>query len=182
MAKRTFKTDLSVKGMENLKKQLLDYKNNTLQQKLNILAKTLSEKGVVIAQANISGLDAIFTGELINSIHARKGSGSKGTAIFYIVADSKHAAFVEFGTGVIGESSPYPYPFPENIDWQYQSGDSYVTLDRQFGKYPPGTYGWFYIKDGHLYFTQGMPSRPFMYETSMELMQLVVRTAKEVFG
>ena len=182
MAKRTFKTDLSVKGIENLKKALLNYKDNILQQKVDLLAKTLAENGVDIARVNVAKLDAIFTGELISSIHTTYGGSTKGTAVFYIVADSKHAAFVEFGTGVIGESSPYPYPFPENIDWQYQSGDSYVTLDRQFGKYPPGTYGWFYIKDGHLYFTQGMPSRPFMYETSMELMQLVVRTAKEVFA
>ena len=176
MAKKVFKSDLSVKGLENLKKQLLDYKNNTLQQKLNLLSKTLSEKGVVIAQANIAGLDAIFTGELISSIHTRKGSGSKGTAIFYIVADSKHAAFVEFGTGQLGKEAPYPYPLPEGVEWNYNTGKTIFEIE-------PGQYGWFYQgDDGKWYFTQGMPSRPFMYETSMELMQLVVRTAKEVFA
>jgi len=36
-------------------------------------------------------------------------------------------------------------------------------------------------ENGNWYFTQGMPSRPFMYETSMELMNLVVKTAREVF-
>ena len=176
MAKRVFKSDLSVKGLENLKKQLLDYKNNTLQQKLNILAKTLSEKGVVIAQANIAGLDAIFTGELISSIHTRKGSGSKGAAIFYIVADSKHAAFVEFGTGQLGQEGGYPYPFPEGIAWEYNTGKTILEIE-------PGQYGWFYPgDDGKLYFTQGMPSRPFMYETSLELMQIIKETALEVFA
>ena len=175
MAKRTFKTDLSVKGIENLKKALLDYKNNTLQQKLNILAKTLSEKGVVIAQANIAGLDAIFTGELISSIHTTYGGSTKGTAVFYIVADSKHAAFVEFGTGQLGKEAPYPYPLPEGVEWNYNTGKTIFEIE-------PGQYGWFYQgDDGKWYFTQGMPSRPFMYETSIELMQLVVRTAKEVF-
>ena len=159
MAKKAFKSDLSVKGLENLKKQLLDYKNNTLQQKLNLLAKTLSGKGVVIAQANIAGLDAIFTGELISSIHTRKGSGSKGTAIFYIVADSKHAAFVEFGTGQLGQEGGYPYPFPEGIEWECNTGKTIFEIE-------PGQYGWFYPgDDGKWYFTQGMPSRPFMYET-----------------
>ena len=176
MAKKVFKSDLSVNGLENLKKQLLDYKNNTLQQKLNILAKTLSEKGVVIAQANIAGLDAIFTGELISSIHTRKGSGSKGTAIFYIVADSKHAAFVEFGTGQLGQEGSYPYPFPEGIEWNYNTGKTIFEIE-------PGQYGWFYPgDDGKWYFTQGMPSRPFMYETSLELMQIVKETALEVFA
>ena len=176
MAKRVFKSDLSVKGLENLKKQLLDYKNNTLQQKLNIFAKTLSEKGVVIAQANIAGLDAIFTGELISSIHTRKGSGSKGTAIFYIVADSKHAAFVEFGTGQLGQEGGYPYPFPEGIAWEYSTGKTIFEIET-------GQYGWFYPgDDGKWYFTQGMPSRPFMYETSLELMQIIKETALEVFA
>ena len=176
MAKKVFKSNLSVNGLENLKKQLLDYKNNTLQQKLNILAKTLSEKGVVIAQANIAGLDAIFTGELIGSIHTRKGSGSKGTAIFYIVADSKHAAFVEFGTGQLGQEGGYPYPFPKGVVWKYNTGKTIFEIE-------PGQYGWFYPgDDGKWYFTQGMPSRPFMYETSLELMQIVKETALEVFA
>ena len=176
MAKRVFKSDLSVKGLENLKKQLLDYKNNTLQQKLNILAKTLSEKGVVIAQANIAGLDAIFTGELISSIHTRKGSGSKGTAIFYIVADSKHAAFVEFGTGQLGQEGGYSYSCPEDVAWEYNTGKTIFEIE-------PAQEGWFYPgDDGKWYFTQGMPSRPFMYETSLELMQIVKETALEVFA
>lgn len=176
MAKRVFKTDLSVKGIEQLKKDLLNYKNNTLQQKVDLLAKRLAEKGVDIAQVNVSRLDAIFTGELISSIHARYGGSAKGTAIFYVVADSHHAAFVEFGTGQLGMEGGYPYPFPEGVDWEYNTGKTIFEIS-------PGQYGWFYPgDDGKWYFTQGMPSRPFMYETSLELMNLVVKTAREVFG
>ena len=176
MAKRTFKTDLSVKGIENLKKALLNYKDNILQQKVDLLAKTLAENGVDIARVNVAKLDAIFTGDLISSIHTRKGSGSKGTAIFYIVADSKHAAFVEFGTGQLGQEGGYPYPFPEGVVWEYNTGKTIFEIE-------PGQYGWFYPgDDGKWYFTQGMPSRPFMYETSLELMQIVKETALEVFA
>lgn len=175
MAKRVFKTDLSVKGIEQLKKALLNYKNNTLQQKVDLLAKTLAEKGVDIAQANIAKLDAIFTGELISSMHTQYGGSAKGTAIFYVVADSHHAAFVEFGSGQLGMEGGYPYPFPEGVDWQYNTGKTIFEIS-------PGQYGWFYQDDnGNWYFTQGMPSRPFMYETSIELVDLVISTAKEVF-
>ena len=70
----------------------------------------------------------------------------------------------------------YPYPFPEGVDWEYSTGKTIVEVS-------PGQYGWFYPgDDGKWYFTQGMPSRPFMYETSLELMNLVVKTAREVFG
>lgn len=176
MAKRVFKSNLSVKGIEQLKKDLLNYKNNILQNKVNLLARRLAEKGVGIAKSNITTLDAIFTGELLNSIQVKKGGGAKGTAIFYVVADSRHAAYVEFGTGQLGLEGGYPYPFPEGVDWQYNTGKTIFEIS-------PGQYGWFYPSDdGQWYFTQGMPSRPFMYETSLELMQLVVKTAKEVFA
>lgn len=172
MAKRVFKTDLSVKGIEKLKKDLLNYKNNTLQQKVDLLAKRLAEKGVEIAQVNVARLDAIFTGELISSIHTKYGGSAKGTAIFYVVADSHHAIYVEMGSGLIGASKPYPGKLPA----VYAQGKTiHHTKD--------GKYGWFYQDDnGKWYFTEGMPSRPFMYETSLELMNLVVKTAREVFG
>lgn len=171
MAKRVFKTDLSVKGIEQLKKDLLNYKDNILQHKVDLLAKTLADRGVDIAQTNVARLDAIFTGELINSIHTRYGGSSKGTAIFYIVADSDHAIYVEMGSGLIGASKPYPGKLPV----VYAQGKTIHHTKN-------GKYGWFYQDDnGDWYFTEGMPSRPFMYETSLEIMKEVVSVAKDIF-
>ena len=171
MGKHKFETELSVKGIKQLKKDLLNYKNNILQQKVQVLASTLAEKGVVIAKANVTRLDAIFTGELLNSIHTQNGGGTKGTAIFYVVADSEHAIYVELGSGIIGASKPYPGKLPV----MYAQGKTIHHTKN-------GKYGWFYQDaNGDWYFTEGMPSRPFMYETSLELMNLVVSTAREVF-
>lgn len=175
MAKKVFKADLSVEGINNLKKELLSYKTDFLQSRLVELTERLAEKGVEIAKANVTKLDAIFTGELIDSLHSEKGSISKGTAIFYIVTDSKHAAFVEFGTGQLGMEGGYPYPFPDGVQWNYNSGKTIFEIS-------PGQYGWFYKRDEQWYFTQGMPSRPFMYETAIELEKEIVKTAKEVFA
>ena len=174
MAKKKISVEFSQRGIEQLKKELLDYKD-TLQYKVDLLAKTLAETGVDVARANVARLDAIFTGELISSIHTKFGGSGNGTAIFYIVVDSEHAAYVEFGTGQLGMEGGYPYPFPPGVDWQYNTGEKI----KPFGK---GQYGWFYQDDkGNVYFTQGMPSRPFMYETSLDLMKLVVKIAKGVF-
>ena len=175
MAKRVFKVDLSVKGIEQLKKDLLNYKNNILKDKVRLFAQVLAEKGVEIAKANVTRLDAIFTGELINSISARNGGTTETGAIFYVVADSEHAAWVEFGTGQLGKEGPYPYPLPPEVDWEYNTGKTIFEIS-------PGQYGWFYpAENGQWYFTQGMPSRPFMYETSLELQNIVAQVAKEVF-
>lgn len=174
MAKKKISVEFSQRGIEQLKKELLDYKD-TLQYKVDLLAKTLAETGVDVARANVARLDAIFTGELIASIHTEFGGSGNGTAIFYIVADSEHAAYVEFGTGQLGMEGGYPYPFPPGVDWQYNTGKTIFEVS-------PGQYGWFYKADnGEWYFTQGMPSRPFMYETSLDLMRLVVKIAKGVF-
>ena len=177
MAKKVFKTDLSVEGINNLKKELLSYKTDFLQSRLVELVEKLAEKGVEIAKANVTKLDAIFTGELIDSLHSEKGSASKGTAIFYIVTDSKHAAFVEFGTGVVGQNSPHKNgEYLSKAAWQYATGPKIFTTQ-------DGRVGWIYpTDDGGFRFTEGMKSRPFMYETALELQREFPRIAKEVFG
>ena len=162
---------VSLSGLNQFKRDLQKYKTNVLERKAELLARRLAEKGVEIAKSNITTLDAIFTGELLSSMRAENGGGAKGTAIFYVVADSRHAVFVELGSGQLGLEGGYPYPFPEGVDWQYNTGKTIFEIS-------PGQYGWFYQDaNGNWYFTQGMPSRPFMYETSLELMQLVVRIA-----
>ena len=175
MAKKTFKTDLSVKGINGLIKELEGYKVNFLHEKLQELTREIAERGVEIAKANITTLDAIFTGELLGSIHAKEESAGAGKSVFFIVTDSEHAAFVEFGTGQLGQEGPYPYPLPDGVEWNYNTGRTIFEIS-------PGEYGWFYYRDGQWYFTQGMPSRPFMYETSLELIQEIPKIAKTVFG
>lgn len=175
MAKKVFKATLSKKGINSLIKNLRNYQSS-LYDKTYLLASRLAEKGVDIAQVYIGNYNAIFTGELIANIKA-VGGGQKGNVTFFIVADSEHAAFVEFGTGQMGKEAPYPYPFPVGVEtlWNYNSGEHIIEFE-------PGQYGWFYIgNDGGLYFTQGMPSRPFMFETSLRLPELVVKYAKEIF-
>lgn len=166
---------LSRKGIADAKKFLLDYKKNVLQQKLRVFVERLAQEGVETAKANITTFDAIFTGELLNSIHEESGVSTKDTAVFYVVADSEHAVWVEFGQGQMGLEAPYPYPFPEGVEWNYNTGKTIFEISS-------GQYGWFYpMDDGTWRFTQGMPSRPFMYETAIDLRQRMVRIAKEVF-
>lgn len=172
--KRNFKTNLSQKGIAKTISKLEDYRKNTLQQKANLIATALANHGVAIAKLMVVKYDAVFTEELFSSIRTRLGYAGNGTCICYVVADSKHAVFVEFGTGQIGSEAPYPYPMPDGFDWQYNIGQTIFEV-------APGEYGWFYQRDGQTYFTQGMPSRPFMYETAKELQSRVVKIVKQTF-
>lgn len=176
MAKKPLKADLSVSSIRQLQKDLIRYQEY-LTNKAAQLAKRLSELGVDIAQVQIADLDAIFTGELIASIQSKYIDSTKYGAIFAVVADSSHAVFVELGTGQRGEDKPYPYPLPEGVSWDYNVGKT-IRQNAVTGRYY-----WFYPgQDGKWHYTEGMPSRPFLYLTSMELIREVPKIAKEVFG
>lgn len=175
MAKKPIKAELSISSIRQLQKELEKYKDS-LTFKCRLLAEKLSERGVEIARVQIADLDAIFTGELIQSLHSEyKGSTPYGV-IFAVVADSSHAVFVEFGTGQRGEDKPYPYPLPEGVSWDYNVGKT-IRQNPVTGRYY-----WFYPgQDGKWHYTEGMPSRPFMYLTSMELIREVPKIAKDIF-
>ena len=175
MAKKRYKVDiLSPSSINQLKKNLQAYRDG-LQGKCYTLVQRLAEKGVEISKAYIQRLDAVFTGELHNSMKSEMILNSPERVVFAVVADSTHAVFVEFGTGMVGKDKPYPVKFPEGVDWQYATGKTIRQLS-------DGRYGWFYERDGQWYFTEGMPSRPFMHYTSLELMREIVKTAREVFA
>lgn len=176
MAKKTLKADLSISSIRNLQRELEKYRDS-LTYKARLLAEKLSERGVEIARVQIADLDAIFTGELIQSLHSEYKASMPYGAIFAVVTDSKHCAYVEFGTGQRGEDKPYPYPLPEGVSWDYNVGKT-IRQNATTGRYY-----WFYPgQDGKWHYTEGMPARPFLYNTSMELIREVPKIAKELFG
>ena len=174
MPKKITINALSKSSIENAIKQLRAYQND-LTYKCQLLAEKLAENGVEIARVQIADLDAIFTSELLSSIHAEYKGSTKGGSVWSVVAGTDHAMFVEFGTGIVGKQSPYPGELPGGVSWEYASGKTIRQL-------ADGRYGWFYKDDdGQWWFTEGMPSRPFMYYTSIQLRDIVLKTAKEVF-
>ena len=93
-----------------------------------------------------------------------------------MVAGTDHALFVEFGTGQRGLDTPYPHPLPNGVSWDYATGK---TIRKNA---VTGRYYWFYPgQDGLWHYTEGMPSRPFMFSTSLELQKIVVQAAEEIF-
>lgn len=178
---------LSQSSIQNAIKQLRAYQDS-LTYKCQVVAQKLAEKGVEIARVQIADLDAIFNQDLIKSIHSEYVGSVKGGGVWAVVAGTDHAMFVEFGTGIVGQEHPYPGELPDGVTWNYASGktirqamqDISINGDT-FVK--AGEYYWTYIgDDGKLHITKGMPSRPFMYYTSLQLMKLVEKTVKEVFA
>jgi len=155
---------LSTREVQNAIKQIEQYKKE-LNQKCQLLVQALTDKGIEIAKFNVQNLGAFYTGELESSIDGYY-SPSLGTGIVY--AGSWYAVYVEFGTGIRGEEAQHP--MSGNIGWVYDSNNH-------------GESGWVYYndKDGQYHWTDGMPSRPFMYDTVKELDRICEQIARGVF-
>ena len=166
MAKYTFKSDLSVKGIEKLKEELKNYKVE-FNKKVGLFVERLAQEGVTMARVKITEKDAIYTGELLSSMKLRKGDTVYNGAKWYIYTDCPWAKFVEFGSGIVGSEKQHPNS--DIVGWKYDINEH-------------GESGWFYFKDDEWHWTKGMPSRPFMYETALELQVIIPKIAREVFG
>jgi hypothetical protein len=164
---------LSLSSLKQLQEDLEKY-SDSLTYKAQRLAEELAEQGVKDAKIHIADFNAMFRGDLYNSIHSESVMDTKYGAVFAIVADDESAIFVEMGTGLIGAKHPYPGKLPA----MYAQGVYGKANFKRTGKYY-----WFYQgTDGNWYYCEGMPSRPFMYETTLDLYKIVEKTAKKVFG
>lgn len=151
---------LGARSLNKALKQLDRYQQKVDSAPGKIVHK-LTEEGVSMAQQNAIAMDAIDTGDMIDRIDSEY-RGDAG----YVVSSSDHAAFVEFGTGVVGSSSPHPLAAPNG--WQYDVNEH-------------GEAGWWYYdRYGNSRWTAGMASRPYMQDTGSMLKNRVVDVAKQV--
>lgn len=162
------------KSIKNAIEEVQRYRNEILA-KTNEFTRRLAEEGVIVAKMQIMSFPAVDTGELLQSISMRPGEIISNGNTFYVYTDCPYAGFVEFGTGIVGESNPHPMP-------QAVVGENGVTYS-SYDQNGHGDEGWFYYgRDGQWHHTKGMPSRPFMYNTARDLYFKVGKIAMEVFG
>ena len=137
-----------------------------LSDALAELARYLTEeRGKKIAQMYIAQFPAVDTGALHDSIvgkyDTKAHSGTLSTNVEY-------AAYVEFGTGIVGADNPHPNP----DGWEYD-----VHGHGNSGWYYPSEKGGWIPKEGtykgqRMAWTKGQPARPFMYSTMLELEEI----------
>lgn len=142
-------------------KDLEKYKRE-IGAKAKTLVQRLVEAGVEIAKQEVLTLGAFDSGELHDSLDGLMYTDGTHGIIF---TNCGHAAFVEFGTGVVGAASPHP-----TMPWAYDTQNH-------------GDKGWVYYdeKQGRFRWTKGMPSRPYMYLTARQLEEKVGEIARDVF-
>lgn len=172
--KTEIKINLNKKGgLENGIKELEAYKKR-IQEKTSLLVQRLTDYGADIVRIKIVNMGAYYSGELLSGV---SGYYSPTLNAGLVRVTSDHVAFVEFGTGVKGQNNPHKNgEYLSKASWNYASGPKIFTTK-------DGRVGWIYpTDDGGFRFTEGMESRPFMYETALELQRDLEKITKEVFS
>ena len=160
-------------GLENGIKELETYKKR-VQEKTSLLVQKLTDYGAEIVRIKIVNMGAYYSGELLSGV---SGYYSPTLNAGFVKVTSDHVAFVEFGTGVVGQNNPHKNgEYLSKAAWSYASGAKIFTTQ-------DGRVGWIYpTDDGGFRFTEGMESRPFMYETALELQRDLTKITEEVFS
>jgi hypothetical protein len=161
------------KSIDKAIKELNAYKKE-VETKTRELAQRLTDLGADIVRMKIVEMGAVYSGELLSGVD---GYYSPALNVGFIRVTSDHVAFVEFGTGVVGQQNPHTNgEYLSKASWGYATGSKIFTTK-------DGRVGWIYpTDDGGFRFTEGMESRPFMYETALELERQYMQIAKEVFA
>ena len=166
--------DLNKKG--GLEKGINDLKayRKRIVDRTSLLVQRLTDYGADVAKVKIVNMGALYSGELLSGV---SGYYSPVLNAGFVRVESDHVAFVEFGTGVVGQNNPHKNgEYLSLASWDYASGSKIFTTK-------DGRVGWIYpTDDGGFRFTEGMASRPFMYETALELERELNRIALEVFS
>lgn len=153
------KLTLTAGGIDAAVKQLEEYADR-VEKSSEKMVERLVKSGTENAKELASYLGAVDTGELVGSI-VPEIDGNKGR----VHSTAPYSAYVEMGTGVVGKGNQHPamaYP-----GWVYDHNEH-------------GEAGWHYPgRDGKIHWTKGMPSRPYMYNTSQMMREALPDIAKE---
>ena len=181
MAKRVFKTDLSVKGIEQLKKDLLNYKEVTLKNLLRKYVTELAKEGITVCQQNVGGFGKYITFSIKTDVtkdgckalmlaeETGKIISSWQTTDGIKTEEVSPLLMAEFGSGW-GAENPMNVPGVGQGTFPNQTH----AFDRE---------GWYWMDlDGNWNYSKGINAKMPMYKASQQIQRIAKSKAKEVFG
>lgn len=181
MARVKYHTNLSVKSVNRLKKQLEDYQKK-LEKQVEQFCKELAEIGAEVIRADLATHNK-GDGDTLGSVRiVTEGSGHYGYYKAKVQVTSDAILFIEFGSGAnhgygaphAGEFGMGPGTYPSEV----------IPQDRT-GKYENwnNPNGWYYYgNDGHRHWSDGMtPTYP-MYQGGKAMEEKFEEVARKVFG
>lgn len=162
---KTLQIVLSADSIRKAKEQIEEYAAS-LPSMSEEFCRRLGEIGLDTALTHVK----IDTNALAAGISVQR----IGEADYLVVSVGGHAAFVEFGTGVVGAGT-YEGELP--ADWDYDLRETPEAHD------PDDPTAWYYYDDdGTLHKTRGQKAASYMAKSAEEMRQKVLEIAKEVYA
>ena len=183
MAKKKFKTKLSIDGINNLIAQLEDYEHR-INRKLVILVNRLAEAGISVAKQNIKVEDNELWIDRSNLVYFEKDVKS--------TVDGATCIVVPFSTPYVTrwkKSADSNQILTAEVDplLMAEFGSGAKAIDGHRGTFPnqkhanQDTWGW-YDEYGVFHWSIGsVPTRP-IYKAKEEILQQINNIATEVFS
>lgn len=153
--------DLSSASVKALSEKLRAYQK-AVPQKLDLVCRKVAEVGESAAQG------ACRSVEVAASVHVEPIADG-----YSVVADDEQAAFIEFGTGVVGEGT-YNGDLPP--EWEYNAMWTPLAHDIN-----DPTKWYYYDASDRLRSTRGQEADEFMLEASRVMQESAEAIAKDVF-
>lgn len=175
---KTISIDLSLKGIQDLKQYLLDYKDNVLQQNIQKFVARLLEIGVSVSQQKVSESPLGKYVSISTNISAKK-TGTTGILLAKgeVKRNEGYAPFstilaIEFGAGIHYNPTPNPNADKFGLGVGTFPGQIHALEDY-----------WFYWDEAEQMWkpTHGVKATMPLYEADMEIIRSIIKIAKETF-
>lgn len=145
----------------------LERYSTDIDRRLDRLCRELVELGCEVAVRNVP----VDTGDLKSDIRTER----RGEAAYLVIVTNDHAAFVEFGTGVVGQGT-YEGQLPAS--WGYDERRTPEAHD------PIDPTIWYYRDpaDGEVHWTRGRRAAHYMLRADEAMRARALELAREAFA
>lgn len=181
MRKRTFTIGLNVKDIEKLKKQLIQYRDVELPNKMREVVTRLANLGIPVIEEKIAEASYEYDAQGIQS-----GSDTQhrtyvdvksfgDTAVAKLILEGREVLFIEYGSGTYYNTAVGTSPHP--------LGEQYGYLIGSYGLGNGAKRVWgYYSESGELVLTRGTKATMPMYHADQAIILMAEEIIREVFA
>lgn len=180
MAKKVFKTKLSISGIEQLKKDLLDYKNNTLPNLLKQYVEALAKEGISVGEQNVGGFGKYITFSIKTEV------SEDGCKALMLASETGKIISTWKSYGEIKSAEVSPLLMAEfGSGWGAENPMQIPGVGQ--GTFPGQTHafdkeGWYWLDENdNLNYSRGITAKMPMYKASIRIQEIAKKKAKEIF-
>ena len=181
MGKRTFTIGLNLKDIEKLKKQLIQYRDVELPNKMREVVTRLANLGIPVIEEKIAEASYEYDAQGIQS-----GSDTQhrtyvdvksfgDTAVAKLILEGREVLFIEYGSGTYYNTAAGTSPHP--------LGEQYGYLIGSYGLGNGAKRVWgYYSESGELVLTRGTKATMPMYHADQAIILMAEEIIREVFS